>query len=152
MKITYQNKVEAILLPTNHTNKQKNKFVSCSKALLMNPFYLKTFRKLRYLYKFPFQKIVTRVNWCRVKISYLLHDLICDNITIGWFLVKVGQKIQFWNPPSQILTKFGPNVPVYKIWQTAKFQHPIPIGSKVMVIWNLVHFTLFAPHSHHFGF
>ena len=82
------------------------------------------------------------------KILNITSDYLCcciRNHVYGWFHVKVGQKIQLWNPRSQILTKFGPNVPVYKIWQTAKFQHPIPIGSEVMVIWNLVQFSMFAP-------
>ena len=68
----------------------RNSSVACSKAILLSLFYFTTFRKLRYLYKFPFQKIVTWVNWGYVKISYLLHDLISDNRTIQWKKIFVN--------------------------------------------------------------
>ena len=59
-------KLEAIQLPNNDTTKTiaikpfqllhiRNSSVACSKNLLLNPFfYLKKFRKLTYVYKFPF--------------------------------------------------------------------------------------------------
>ena len=47
-------------------------------------FCLKKFRKLRFLYKFPFQKIVTGVDWGHVKVYCLLYDLIQDNRTTQW--------------------------------------------------------------------
>ena len=66
MEMIYLNKVEAILLLNNHTRKTKalealqllditNASVACSKTLLpnlLNLFYLKTFRKLRYYTNF----------------------------------------------------------------------------------------------------
>ena len=45
-----------------HTLDIRNSSVASSKVLLLNFFYLKTFRKLGYLYKFPFQKLITVVN------------------------------------------------------------------------------------------
>ena len=52
-----------------------------ARSPLLKPFYLKIFRKPGYLYKFPFQKIVRRVECGHVKI-YLLFDLIHDNRTM----------------------------------------------------------------------
>ena len=51
---------------------------------------------------------------------------------------KVRQKNSVLKPTISDFNQIGPNISVYKIWQ-------IPIDSEVMVIWNLVQFTLFAP-------
>ena len=62
----------------------RNSSVSFRNTLLLKFFYLKTLRKCKYLYKFPFQKIVAGVNWGHVKVSYLLQDLIPDKRTAQW--------------------------------------------------------------------
>ena len=63
--------------------------VACSKATLLKPFYLKKFRKLRYLYTFPFQNSnMGQLRSCE-DITNLLHDLIPDKRTIQWKKVFV---------------------------------------------------------------
>ena len=84
-------KLRLYICPTTTQEKQKllrsttaeyQKLI-CSlwQSSLIEPyFYLQTFRKLRYLYKFLFQK--TWIIWGHMNTSYLLHDLIRDSRTI----------------------------------------------------------------------